>query len=301
MNRLTKFLLATSSPPRPFSHARRFPAQVAVAILAVLATGAITPARVAKAADGTATVDDNAATNGGSITVTVKYNKAGVPTTVAVPVTVAKGDDSKTIRNSINAALSTNATLKADFTFATNSKAFGEYQLVKLTKIVATTTVTDVDINNTGVIKGPTFGGGSQASLNFRDFFRVTGTVATANDAISIEIDRASDVNWTSPDIFQLASSAGLSPMQIASDLAALIDANPIYDAVQVGNEVFISGDINTDFGTHMLLGPEDVNITGAAGVQAMPEPGTLGLLVGGLVGLFIFSKRLVPKPPEGA
>ncbi len=250
-------------------------------------------------ADAIYNFDGGPAKTAGSVDVTLSWtNKAGKPLSVLITVPVAVGAGRDVIRTAVESALNTNATVKADWTFAPDSAGLGKVYWTQGTPGVGVTLVAATIVPTPA--KGPTgkltiSGGFTTASINTppQNWFAVTGT-GTADDAISVTLATPGDTEYADLQEFSLASYDGLDGDQIDEELAALINGSGFgFDATVIGSQVFLSG-INTELGADMLISDAgDLQVE--SGVSAVPEPGTGVLFASGIALLLLWKRGLIP------
>jgi hypothetical protein len=257
-------------------------------------------------------IDDGKAKGDGTITAVIKITDGGGQNqTISVPVKVKSGDDRTTTRDAIASALSQNNIYTQNFKPPENDKTTGYYY----TTLTANTGVKVITayIENPDQIAVQSYSGGTKLALNTTGFFQIFASAPTASsdDLFGIRLLNANadmttftDVNLTS---FSLSSYAGLTPLQIETQLASLINADPLFHASLVGGEVQITGAFNPEFGVDMFTSDTTTHLGGRAGVMSVPEPaafllfgiGTLMLLCYAFVVLGTSCTSPNPSPPN--
>ena len=256
--------------------------------------------RVTRADSITIETDDGPAKKDGTLKLTVTWKKGGEPKSVTVDVLVKTGDTSRAIRDKAGTALSANDMITADFNIADDSlidSDFTSHAVFGFAK--EGVQLIETKVANPDGIGGISLGVEGQFMTVSQGFFRVGGMFADANDQLSIVLVRTSP-SLPSSELFRLPSYNGLSPDQIMRGLTSLIDQSPEYSASFVNGEVLIFNDFG-NFGVDLIFsGTTNGTLTAEAGLRIVPEPTTIFLLVTGLIGVAIKTRKRLKNRKNG-
>jgi hypothetical protein len=206
-------------------------------------------------------------------------------------VTVKKGDSREMIRGRIASALQGVKDIQDNFTFefykAVNEKTAGFW--AKPNKGV---TVDSLDLKGPKEIKGLSWGTGKDYEVDV-SYFDLYGGPGTADDILQVKLSRlALPQDEQDIDVFSLPSYEGLTAEQAKAALAATINEHPDYSASLTeldGRQVVAVSGPSLELNMHLFQDTESYlgipSFGGEVGV-VVPEPASLSLLLGGLVGL---------------
>ncbi len=268
-----------------------------VSVVCVLALYGFTPVIASPAYS----VDKGKAKKDGVLVVKLKWKDGDKTIEQSKEVAVKKDDNISTIRDNIATALNGDDKVKADWEFKNDSAGFGAVQYTEgharregIVELEAS-----ICAKEGSVPTNLTISAGQSLLATAYNYFRLDGLPGDADDSLVVYLTTPLDTDMLNPIPFYLPSYHALSPSQIATGLASLIDAHPSFTASVSGSQVNVYG-ANTKLGADVLLSETSYDtFIVTSGVIAAPEPSALCFLGTGAIGILGCSRLRKRSPAE--